>query len=109
MLFVHCCCFHSVCGPCVGFLGVHNNHCVSPSVRPICFPHIPSGTGYNKNISECEGRIEKSAPRIAFWHHEACLVMPNGDPEGRIFQSYPHTNIINGFFFLLTTVFIYSF
>ena len=26
--------------------GVHCNHCVSPSVRPICFLHIPSGTGY---------------------------------------------------------------
>ena len=40
--------------------------------------------------------------------------MTNGDPEGRIFLSYPHTK--NGFFFLLTTViylfiylFIYSF
>ena len=55
---------------------------------------------------ECEGRIEKSVPRIAVWHHEACRVMTNGDPEGRIFQSYPHTN--NGIFFLLTTVlFIY--
>ena len=30
-----------------------------------------------------------------------------GDIEGPIFLSYPHTN--NGFFFLLTTVFIYSF
>ena len=43
-----------------------------------------------------EGRVEKSVPRIAFWHHEACRVMTNGDPEGRIFLSYPHTN--NGFF-----------
>ena len=56
---------------------------------------------------ECEGWIEKSVPRIAIWHHEACRVMPNGDPEGQIFLSYPHTN--NGFFFLLTTVFIYLF
>ena len=32
-------------------------------------------------------------------------MMTNGDPEERIFLSYPHTN--NGFFFLLTTVFIY--
>ena len=30
-------------------------------------------------------------------------MMTNGDPEGRIFLSYPHTNIV--FFFLLTTVF----
>ena len=33
--------------------------------------------------------------------------MTNGDPEGRIFLSYPHTN--NGFFFFSTTVFIYLF
>ena len=32
-------------------------------------------------------------------------MMTNGDPEGRIFLSYPHTN--NGFLFLLTTVFTY--
>ena len=53
---------------------------------------------------ECEGRIEKSVPRIAVTHHEACRVMTNGDHEGWIFLSYPNTN--NGFFFLLTTVFI---
>ena len=52
---------------------------------------------------ECEGRIEKSVLRIIVWHHQACRVITNSDPEGRIFQSYPHTN--NGFFFLLTTVF----
>ena len=34
-------------------------------------------------------------------------MMTNGDREGRIFLSYPHMNI--GFFFLLTTVFIYLF
>ena len=36
---------------------------------------------------ECEGRIEKSVPRIAVWHHKACRVMTKGDHEGRIF--YP--------------------
>ena len=60
-----------------------------------------------RNYNECEGRIEKSVPRIAVWHHEACRAMTNGDPEGRIFLSYPHTN--NEFFFLLTTFFIYLF
>ena len=45
-----------------------------------------------------EGRIEKSVSRKAVWHHEACRVITNGDPEGRIFLSYPHTN--NGLFFL---------
>ena len=54
---------------------------------------------------EYEGRIEKSVPRIAVWHHEACQVMTKGDLEGQIFLSYPRMN--NGFFFLLTTVFIY--
>ena len=53
---------------------------------------------------ECVGRIEKSFLRIAIWHHEACRVITNGDPEERISLSYPLTN--NGLFFLLTTVFI---
>ena len=44
--------------------------------------------------------IEKSAPRITLRHHKACQMMTNGDPEERIFLTYPHTN--NGFFFLLT-------
>ena len=48
---------------------------------------------------ECEGRIEKSVLRIAVWHPEACRVMTNCDPEGRIFLSYPH---MNGLIFLLT-------
>ena len=56
---------------------------------------------------ECEGRIEKAVPRIANWHHEACRVLTNGDPEGHVFLAYPHTN--NGFFILLTTVFIHLF
>ena len=51
---------------------------------------------------ECEGRIEKSLAKIAFWHHEACRVMTNSDPEGQIV--YPHANI--ELFFLLTTVFL---
>ena len=34
-------------------------------------------------------------------------MMTNGDPEGRIFLSYPHMN--NGFFYLLISVFIYLF
>ena len=32
-------------------------------------------------------------------------MMTKGDPEGRIFLSYPHRN--NGFFFLLATVFFF--
>ena len=58
-------------------------------------------TGFQHNIRihhEFEGGIVKSVPRITVWHHEACRVMTNGDPEGRIFISHPHTN--NGYFFL---------
>ena len=70
------------------------------------------GRGTIRIYHECEGRIEKSIPKIAVWHYGASRVMSNGIPEGRIFLSYPHTN--NGFFFLLTTclltlVFIYLF
>ena len=56
---------------------------------------------------ECEGRIEKSVPRFAVLHHEASQVMTNGDPEGRIFLSYPHTT--NVCFFLFTVFIIHLF
>ena len=56
---------------------------------------------------DLDGRIEKSVQRIAAWHHEACRVMTDGDLEGRIFLSYPHTH--HRLFFVLTTVFIYLF
>ena len=45
---------------------------------------------------ECEGRIEKSVPTITLWHHKACRVLTNGDPEGWIF--YPTlTRIMDSF------------
>ena len=78
--------------------------------------YLPCGWtnhGIIRIYPECEGRIEKSGledqrlASLGFWHHEVCRVMTNGDPEGWIFLSYSHTN--NGFFFLLTTVCIYSF
>ena len=53
---------------------------------------------------KCEGRIEKSVPRITVCHHEACRVMTNGDREGRIFIFYLHTN--NGFFSCSPLVFM---
>ena len=60
---------------------------------------------YNIRINhESEGGIEQSIPRITDWHHEACRVMTNGDHEGWIFLSYPHTN--NDFFFLLNTKYL---
>ena len=64
---------------------------------------VPYGPCIIRTYDECDGRIEKSVPRITVLHHEACRVMTNGDPEGWIFLSYPHTNI--GFFFFLTIVF----
>ena len=79
---------------------------------PYLKSHMKVHTG-KKNLNntriyhECKSRIEKSVMRIAIWHHEACQVMTNGAPQGRIFLSYPRMN--NGFFFLLTSVFIYLF
>ena len=68
---------------------------------------LPDATSYNKRIyHECYGRREKIIMRIAVCHHEACRVMTNGDSEGRIFPSYPHTN--NGFVFLPIPVFYFK-
>ena len=58
------------------------------------------GGGGHKNIRinhECEGRIENSVPRIAVWHHEACRVMTNGDPEGQFFFIPTLTRIMESF------------
>ena len=53
---------------------------------------------------ECEGRIEKSDPRIIVWHHESCRVMTNIDPERRIFLS-TLTRIMDSF--SCSTLFLY--
>ena len=37
---------------------------------------------------ECEGGLEKSVPKIAVSHYEACRVMTNSDPDGRIFLAH---------------------
>ena len=74
----------------------------------VCHMSIPRGAVHLSVViriyHEYEGRIDKSVPRITGWHHEACRVMTNGDHEGRLFLSHPHTN--NGFFFLLTTKYL---
>ena len=78
------------------------------SPTSIIHMNISSSEGNNIRIyHKCESRIEKSIPVIAVWHNKAFRVTTTGDPEGRILLSYPHMN--NGFFFLLTTVFIYLF
>ena len=75
-------------------------------VHTVCARKLPLNANDDVSSSmvyhECEGRIVKSVQRIAVWPHEACRVMTNGDPEGRIFLSYLHTN--NG---LLTIVFVF--
>ena len=83
---------------------------IAQSQHSTTLSHCAPPYSSNKTIRichECEGRIEKSVLRITVWHHEACRVMTIGDPEGRIFLSYPHTN--NRLFFLLTTVFFLLF
>ena len=86
--------FLKICKPLVGY----RFYCMA------LFDSETHATSYDniRIYHECEGRIEKSVPRITIWHHEACRVMKNDDPYWRIFLSYPNT--INGFFFLLTTV-----
>ena len=46
---------------------------------------------------EVEVGIGESIPRITVWHHKACRVMTNRDPEGRIFLSHPDTQIMDSF------------
>ena len=48
----------------------------------------------------CMVWIEKSVTRVTDRHHEACRVMPNSDPEWRIFLSTPYTH--DRYFFLHT-------
>ena len=48
----------------------------------------------------CMVWIEKSVTRVTDWHHEACRVMLNSDPEWQIFLSTPYTH--DRYFFLHT-------
>ena len=84
----------------MGLSDVYICTCIFPTVPRVClWSVIIAFPSHNIRIYHvCNGGIEKSVPRITDWHHEACRVMTNGDPEGRIFLSHPHTN--NGFFFL---------
>ena len=71
---------------------------------PHIFDIINMSSNHNiiRTYHKCEGGIEKSVPKITVWHHKACRVMTNADPEGRIFLSHPQTN--NGIIlFLLIT------
>ena len=52
---------------------------------------------------ECEGGLEKIRPEDHRLASRGLPMITNGDHEGRIFLSHPHTN--NGLFFLLNTTF----
>ena len=39
-------------------------------------------------LHECQVWIDKSVPRVTFWHHEARRVMPNCDPRDRFVYPY---------------------
>ena len=39
-------------------------------------------------LHECQVWIDKSVPRVTFWHHEARRVMPNCDPRVRFVYPY---------------------
>ena len=49
-----------------------------------------------KNLNECQVWIDKSVPRVTFWHHEARRVMPNCDPRDRFVYPYL-TRMIDSF------------
>ena len=39
-------------------------------------------------LHECQVWIDKSVPRVTFWHHEARRVMPNCDPMDRFLKGF---------------------
>ena len=39
-------------------------------------------------LHECQVWIDKSVPRVTFWHHEARRVMPNCGPRDRFVYPY---------------------
>ena len=47
-------------------------------------------------LHECQVWIDKSVPRVTFWHHEARRVMPNCDPRDRFVYPYL-TRLIDSF------------
>ena len=47
-------------------------------------------------LHECQVWIDKSVPRVTFWHHEARRVMPNCDPRDRFVYPYL-TRIMDSF------------
>ena len=47
-------------------------------------------------LHECQVWIDKSVPRVTFWHHEARRVMPNCDPRDRFV--YPYLTRMMDFF-----------
>ena len=47
-----------------------------------------SFTEHIRILHECQIWIDKSVPRVTFWHHEARRVMPNCDPRGRFVYPY---------------------
>ena len=78
----------------------------NPDIEVVRENAAATGTSDNKqgeNIRihhQWEVGIRKSITRITVWLYEACRVMTNGDPEGWIFLSHPHSN--SGLFFMLT-------
>ena len=110
-------CFHFSCGPIYVLKKLTLHQRSKMRDFPLFFKrtllhYLPHVAQTIRIYHECDGRIEKSAPRIAVWHQEACRVMTNGDSEGWISLSCPHTN--NEFFSnsplcLFTYLFIYVF
>ena len=64
----------------------------------IASTQLPKFSNIVRFYYKCKGGVGPFVQRIVVWHHEACLVMPNGDQEGQIFLSHSHTN--NALFFL---------
>ena len=67
----------------------HTVMCVSYPYTSVTHPFLMRySCGIIRILHECQVWIDKSVPRVTFWHHEARRVMPNCDPRDRFVYPY---------------------
>ena len=59
-----------------------------PYMPPYYYDFMRNPGNTIRILHECQVLIDKSVPRVTFWHHEARRVMPNCDPRDRFVYPY---------------------
>ena len=66
----------------------HFDNVLTKQTCKACFIDSHEMITHIRILHECQVWIDKSVPRVTFWHHEACRVMPNCDPRDRFVYPY---------------------